>query len=275
MAVCEFCIKHGEGKKWYEVMQNYSKELYAQKNREEYIKLLFKRIRYDVVPGIEKAEKVRAKVPLIYRFMRTIGTWKMKQDHFGQVVPLEDAERIVDMVQSITRLSCACRIATVGRQARYCLALGIDLNRILGDFPDLKASLETLTPQEAKKLLREFDKQGLVHSIWTFKTPFIGGICNCDHDCLAYRMQVTRNLVQVMFKGEYIAEIEPSLCVGCRSCLKMCQFGALEYSVMNDKCIVNPMKCYGCGVCRNACEKKAISLIDKGVLGCQKPFKDI
>ena len=25
--MCEFCTKHGEGKKWYEIMENYSREL--------------------------------------------------------------------------------------------------------------------------------------------------------------------------------------------------------------------------------------------------------
>lgn len=53
--------------------------------------------------------------------------------------------------------------------------------------------------------------------MWTFKTPFIAAICNCDHDCMAYRGQVTADLMQVMFKAEYIADIDPAQCTGCRS----------------------------------------------------------
>jgi hypothetical protein len=41
-------------------------------------------------------------------------------------------------------------------------------------------SLETLSKEEALDSIRKLDKEGLVHSVWTFKTPFIGGLCNCD-----------------------------------------------------------------------------------------------
>ncbi|PKM44552.1 MAG: 4Fe-4S ferredoxin [Firmicutes bacterium HGW-Firmicutes-8] len=262
--MCEFCIRHGEGKKWYEVMSNYSQELYAQGNREGFMVHLLSDIHRDYAASAGKLDWVKRKLPLAYRFIRRVGTWKMKRDHFGQVVPLEDAEMIVDMVQSVTRLPCVCRGATRGRrEARYCLALGVDVAGVTGGFSDLTASLEVLTPQQAKDLLREFDREGLIHSIWTFKTPFIGGICNCDQDCLAYRTQVTADLMQVMFKGEYLAEIDPAQCTGCRSCLKLCQFGAIQYSALNSRCAVNPLKCYGCGVCRSACQKQAISLADR------------
>lgn len=168
----------------------------------------------------------RKKMPFVYRFVRKIATWKMKQDHFGQVIPLEDAEKIIDLAGSVTRLPCVCRGATRGHlSSRYCMALGIDPVGILGDYPDLRSSLETLTPQQAKGLLREFDQEGLIHSVWTFKTPFIGGICNCDRDCMAYRTQVTADLMQVMFKAEYIAYIEPAECIGCGTAGKSASLG--------------------------------------------------
>lgn len=262
--MCELCIKHGEGKKWYEVMEHYSKELLAQDNREEFIRDFFSNVQRDSVKNIEMLSRAKIKMPLAHRFMRKIGTWWMKQYHFGQVIPLEDAEMIVDMVQSVTRIPCVCRGATRGRKdARYCMLLGIDPIGVLGDYPDLRANLETLTPQEAKELLKKFDQEGLLHSVWTFKTPFIGGLCNCDHDCLAYRVQVTADLMQIMFKAEYIADIDPAPCVGCRNCQKLCNFGAIEYSSLSGKCRVNSMKCYGCGVCRNACKKEAVTLIER------------
>lgn len=262
--MCEFCIKHGEGKKWYEVMENYSEELLNQSNRMNYIKDFFPNIQRTANSTLRKLEWTKAKIPLAHRFIRKLGTARMKNDHFGQVVPLEDAESIVNMVQSITRIPCVCRSVTKGSgNARYCLVLGIDPAGIFGDYPDLKVTLETLSPLQAKELLREFDQKGLVHSIWTFKTPFIGAICNCDRDCLAYRIQISKDLMSIMFKAEYVAEINPIVCLGCRNCLKMCQFGAVEYSVNSQKCKINTSKCYGCGLCRNACPKQAIYLYDK------------
>lgn len=263
--MCEFCTEHGEGKKWYEVMKHYSEELLAQGNRESYIKKFIPNIQRNAMANMAKLEWAKQKLPpMAYGFISKMGTLSMKKSHFGQVVPLEDVEKIVDMVNSITRIECVCRSVTTGKNnARYCFLVGFDPVGILGDYPDLKVSLETLSPREVKQLLRDFDKAGLVHSIWTFKTPYIGAICNCDHDCLAYRLQITSDLMKVMFKAEYIAEIDLIQCIGCRNCQKMCQFGAIEYSTVNSKCYVNQLKCYGCGVCRNVCPKEAITLLDK------------
>ncbi len=262
--MCEFCITHGEGKKWYEVMENYSKELLATHDRQAYIKHFVPNIRKNAPGNMAKLNWAKKKIPFAYRFIQEIIELRVKKVHFGQVVPLEDAENILDMVQSITRIACVCRNVTTGKNnARYCLVLGIDPTGMIDDWPESKDSLETLTHAEAKKALRDFDKEGLIHSIWTFKTPFIGAICNCDHDCLAYKYQISSNLVKVMFKAEYMAHIEPSTCVGCRNCQRMCHFGAVEYSTADAKCYINTLKCYGCGVCRSGCKKDAVSLFEK------------
>ncbi|PKM80085.1 MAG: 4Fe-4S ferredoxin [Firmicutes bacterium HGW-Firmicutes-14] len=262
--MCEFCTKHGEGKKWYEVMGNYSRELLARDNREDYIKKLIPNIQREVAFKLGALDRLKVKMPYAYRFVRKIGTRTMKRYHFGQVVPLEDARKIIELADSITRLPCVCRMAARGRKnARYCLALGIDPAGIFGDYPELKSSLETLTVEQAGELLGQFDKEGLVHSVWTFKTPFIGGICNCDHDCMAYRAQVTADLMQIMFRAEYVAWIDPEKCTGCQSCRKLCNFGAIEYSSAGDKCYIHPLKCYGCGLCRNTCSTEAITLLDR------------
>lgn len=264
VSLCEFCTKHGEGKKWYEVMDNYSKELLADPARQRYIKDFVPNFRSHAYTNLKKLEWGRNKLPLAYRFIRKIVTINAKSNHYGQVVPLEDALGIVEMTQSITRIPCVCRSVTAGKKnARYCLLLSVDPSDTIKYWPELESSMETLTVEVAKQLLKEFDRNGLVHSIWTFKTPFIGAICNCDHDCMAYKIQISSDLVNVMFKAEYIADIDPLSCMGCRNCQRLCQFGAIEYSVVNQKCYINPHKCYGCGVCRNACKKEAICLLDK------------
>jgi len=77
----------------------------------------------------------------------------------------------------------------------YCFGLGIDPNALLDvreaflqTFqlgPDVNP-FERLTREEALEHHRSLERKGLVHTIWTFKTPFIGAICNCDRtDCLA------------------------------------------------------------------------------------------
>ena len=262
--MCEFCIRHGEGKKWYEVMENYSAEMLAENGRQQYVNHFIPGIQRSALTNIARLEDAKRRFPAVYRFIRTVGNYRMKKVHYGQVVPLEDAEKIIDMCSSITRVACVCRSVTTGKNnARYCLMLGIDPTDTRIDYADLRDSLETLSREQAKELLRNFDREGLVHSVWTFKTPFIGGLCNCDHDCLAYRVQVSSDLLEMMFKAEYLAAVDRERCIGCRNCLRLCQFGAIEYSLTTARCSINPLKCYGCGVCRSACKKAAIALKDK------------
>jgi ferredoxin len=182
---------------------------------------------------------------------------------------LEDLEKVMELANCIVRLPCLCRKNTMGtRNAHYCFGLGLDPERLL----DIKeAFLETfrpgpeeqvfdrLTTDEALQLHRSFEKEGLIHTIWTFKTPFIGAICNCDRaDCLAMRSYQYN--FQLFFRAEYVAVIDAALCTGCRACLAQCQFGAMGYSAVNRQSFIDPLRCYGCGICRSACEFDAISL---------------
>jgi Fe-S-cluster-containing hydrogenase component 2 len=111
--------------------------------------------------------------------------------------------------------------------------------------------------------LREHEREGLCHTVWTFHTPFIGGLCNCDRsDCIAMKATVTHDF-PVMFRAEYVAKNDMERCNGCRQCMKVCQFGAIAYSGAEEKTTVDSRRCYGCGICRAACSQGAISLVDR------------
>jgi len=203
-----------------------------------------------------------------------IVTWKMKKTHFGQVVPIEDIKKIFDFSNSIVRVACLCRNITLGKEKRYCY--GISLSPDGGWLTEMSPALdmsfftgpdangfETLTKDEALSAFHEHEREGLCHTVWTFHTPFIGGICNCDRsDCLAMRTTVT-HATPVMFRAEFVAGIDPDECSGCRECMRICQFGAITYSASNKKAVIDQRWCYGCGVCRSACKKNAIRLEER------------
>lgn len=196
---------------------------------------------------------------------------RQKKIHFGQVLPIEDAERILGFVSSVVRTACICRQITAGSEQRYCYGVSlapqegkfvqilreIDASYLTG--PDT-AGLEKLSKDEALASLREHEKEGLCHTVWTFITPFIGGICNCDRsDCMAMRATVTYR-APVMFRAEYVGEVNPDSCNGCRQCMRVCQFGAISYSIAHKKVTIDPRRCYGCGICRASCTEEAITL---------------
>ncbi|MEJ2366718.1 MAG: hypothetical protein P8017_19050 [Deltaproteobacteria bacterium] len=195
--MCQFCHQHGEGKKWYLKAEHYSQDLLADLQRRQYIQDFILDIGSGQVAELEKKFHLGLKAP---SWLRQFFYWfyerRYRRDHFGQVVPLEDLEEVLTLAGSIVRLPCICRKNSIGdNNARYCFGLSLDPERLL----DIKeAFLQTFSPgpdvdlfeymnkEETLELLRSYEKESLIHSLWTFKTPFIGGLCNCDRaDCLA------------------------------------------------------------------------------------------
>jgi ferredoxin len=279
--MCEFCTAHGEGKKWYLQMKNYANELLYEElssiqqgivgatTRLEWNNRF---IQYFVMPaasgGLKIQQETQDALPVpasdvvIPREDEIVAHRKV--EHFGQVLPIEDVEKVIDLADSITRMPCGCRFITTGKtDKRYCFGLGIDKFGILGMFPDAASSLEVLSKEEAKRIFRKFDTEGLMHSIWTGVTPYIIGMCNCDHDCGAYKGYIEMRGAPDFFRAEYICQVDWDLCDGCKSCMSQCQFGSQFYSSALGKVYIDPTKCFGCGVCRAACPNDAIALIPR------------
>jgi len=271
--MCEFCHKHGEGKKWYLQAKNYSEDLLSDLRRRKFIADFFSHPE-DTAKEVAKLERLDRAPAFVRSVLTPYISNRRKKVHFGQVLPIEDVERIFGFVSSIVRLACYCRQITLGTEQRYCYAVsmapqGGEFKQIIREIdagyltgPDT-AGLETLSKDEALASLREHEKEGLCHTVWTFIAPFIGGICNCDRtDCLAMRSTVTYRM-PVMFRAEYVAEVNLELCNGCRQCMRVCQFGAISYSAAQKKALIDPRRCYGCGICRASCTKDAITLHDR------------
>jgi len=257
--MCEFCAQHGEGREWYLTMANYSQELLSQDGRQEQIAAFFQDFEARTARSLSMLDAIQS-LPFLPDIVGRIATARQKRGHFGQVVPIEDVEEMLEMVDSIVRLPCACRSLTTGREVRYCYGLGMDPTGLIGQFPDYGQNLEWLTREEARDAIHKLDQAGLVHSVWTFGTPFIGGLCNCDRDCIAYRLQVGGGMMQVFFPAEYVAAVDWDRCTGCKQCRAQCPFGAIRYTASQDKCVIDPSLCYGCGVCRAVCKRDAIHM---------------
>ena len=268
--MCEFCHKHGEGKKWYLQAKNYSEDLLSDMKRRKFLSG-FNANPEDISKAFEKLDQGPVKNRFIRNLLMSYSVGRMKKMHYGQVLPIEDVETIMGFVNSVVRIECICRKSFLGTEQRYCYGLSMGPNGgevfklMQGISPDYQAGpyasgLEVLTKEQALANFRKYEEEGLCHTVWTFVTPFIAGICNCDRsDCGAMKATFAYNF-PMLFRAEYVAESNPDLCVGCRECMRVCQFGAMGYSAANKKIMIDQSRCYGCGICRSSCSNNAIEL---------------
>ncbi|MFO7953093.1 MAG: 4Fe-4S binding protein [Bacillota bacterium] len=267
--MCEFCHQHGEGEKWYLQAKNYSSDLLNDLNRRNYIQDFFKKPKR-LAKNIARLDDLNRLPTFVRAVVMPAIVKKQKKTHYGQVLPLEDIEKIFGFVNSIIRLPCVCRHVSVSTEQRYCYGVSMEpgedttMGKIIrsagadylnGPHTD---GLETVTADEALDQLGGLEKKGIIHTVWTFMGPFIGGICNCDMDCMA--MKALSKSYPSMFRAEYVAEVNLDYCTGCRSCMRACQFNAISYSLAREKVSIDPQSCYGCGVCRASCREDAIFL---------------
>lgn len=265
--MCEFCTKHGDGKIWYKNARNYAQDLMADLKRRQYIRDFLESTIGEGILSLGRLETIfRKKKRLPDRIVKAMED-KAREEHFGQVVPIEDIRAIVAGAATVVRMPCACRWAAEKHEKHCCYSVSYspetwykDLDMgYFGKAPDM--GLESLSGEEALAQMTDQEEDGAIHTIWTMVTPFIGAICNCTtRECLGLRTLAMD--VKTLAKGEYIAVVNETLCNDCGLCEDVCQFNAIGNRMTGNKqtATVAPDKCYGCGLCRNQCPQEALTL---------------
>ncbi len=271
--MCEFCFAHGTGKHWFKEARMYAREMYHRvrvdrEHRRKHGPGLEAQVQGLALQAMEAKNLKPEKYPDIVAKLN-----KMTRDiHSGQVITLEDAETMIDLASPIAFIACDCRRAKYGyverdRSRMTCLGLGIGMFRYEQLPGRYVAGAEFVSDEEAKEWLREWNKNGLVHTLMTFGTrngaPYIGGLCNCTcADCLSISWRLDYGIKQLL-KGENVATLNPEKCNGCYQCITKCQFGAMSANIRKEQVFIDMTKCFGCGLCANSCKKDAITLVDR------------
>src|SRR5512136_298967 len=129
--MCEFCHKHGEGQKWYLRAENYSEDLLSDLRRRRFIDDFFRETER-VNKGMDGLERFRQAPSFVQSVISPFLISRQKKIHYGQVVPIEEVERIMAFVNSVVRMPCACRHALVGTEQRYCYGVSMVPNEQSG-----------------------------------------------------------------------------------------------------------------------------------------------
>jgi ferredoxin len=268
--MCQFCVEHGEGKRWYLQAQNYAFDLESDLRRREYILEFIRGFDTMRASGITAGDMLGKLPAPIARIGKNAISKSMQKNHFGQPLPIEDCAKVLDIATSITVIPCVCRMHEPNRTAdEVCiLVTAKPIAPLLAEGfasydggPDLD-DFHSVTKDEALALLTACEERGLMHSIWTFKTPFTAAICNCNlsSGCMAMKMTAGYD-VKIMWRGEDVALLDEELCTRCGKCARICPFSAI--SAGRGQVTLHHEKCWGCGVCRTACGQGAIELVDR------------
>ena len=188
----------------------------------------------------------------------------------GSPCPSRSAREIFDIATSIVKIPCVCRTFAGheprgGLRARDHAADRPLLEEGFKDYddgPDV-SSFERLTQGGGAGAAAPHARtRGLMHSVWTFMTPFIGAICNCNLDsgCMAMKLTVGYSM-PMMWRGESVMQLDTETCTSCKQCVGLCPFGAFwraSNGTGQGACRLRRAKCWGCGICRSACKSGAL-----------------
>ena len=180
-----------------------------------------------------------------------------------QPVPIEEALQIVDEADCRFYVQeCDCKVyrRDQSHMKETCLHFFTDESVLNTNFD--RGYGRELTKEETKELLKEIDRDGLVHN-------FEGdSFCNCC-SCCCWALRGMKTYAEQGFPvfeeyvdAKYIMEVKEQDCRGCGACVSICPAQALEKK--GAKMWVDQTKCLGCGVCRTKCKFDALVLRKRG-----------
>jgi Na+-translocating ferredoxin:NAD+ oxidoreductase subunit B len=120
----------------------------------------------------------------------------------------------------------------------------------------------TISQEEALKIVKDAEKQGLVAQPSNAKKPI--NICLCCDCCC----QILKNIRDFdapakIVSSNFQAFVDADECTGCFACREICPMNAIDTDEGEDIALVNIDRCIGCGLCVTVCEFDAMSLKDK------------
>lgn len=268
--MCQFCVEHGEGERWYLQAKNYAYDLESDLRRREYVVDFIRGFGETRATALTWARRLDALPAPVADLGRTAISRHMQPRHFGQALPIEDCAEVFDMATSITVIPCICRMHAPGKSAdEVCILVTTQpIEPVLAegfssyaDGPDLD-DFHRIDKAEAMELLKRCEEAGLMHSIWTFQTPFTAAICNCNLEsgCMAMRM-TTGHGIKLMWRGEWVARLDEERCTRCGACARICPFSAIETG--RGRVTLHTERCWGCGICRDSCTHEALLIAER------------
>ncbi|MGB5909876.1 MAG: 4Fe-4S binding protein [Promethearchaeia archaeon] len=174
---------------------------------------------------------------------------------------LKRTNQIIMKAEKIALGDCICR--TTLQNCNFPRKTCIFLNNRAETFVKNERA-KYITTKQAKLILSETHKQGLVHlAMYQSSTSnqFPSEICSCCPCCCQALQGLQRlNMKGLVEPSEYVSTFDSEACVQCGICTERCHFGARMLDA-HDDIIYKQDLCFGCGLCVSSCPESAIKLI--------------
>jgi len=192
-----------------------------------------------------------------------------------QVLPYEDARRLIDSAKTFQVADCICRkdAALQGRPCKHTQEICLSFSSEEGAFDKYPLG-RMISKKEALDLLAKAEEEGLVHQTYNTKSDHFF-ICNCC-SCSCPVLSATKNfgLPHLMAKSNFVAAINQETCEACGVCAEeRCPMNAIAED--DGAYRVKPKRCIGCGVCTTTCPTDSITLIPKPEGERDEPPEDL
>ena len=191
----------------------------------------------------------------------------------SQVLAYQDVEEIIKQAgqeeNNIAVVPCTCRTMSMmlksspecERTVENCLVFGVPTKYLVDE-----GIGHYITADEALKILKQAEKEGLIH-LTQNTIDKQGFICNCCTCCCGIvSMAVKYNYWEIFQKTDYVPVIDMQTCKHCKKCVNICPFYALKYisgekeDKSEDNILVREEVCIGCGLCASNCPTDSINL---------------
>jgi len=173
----------------------------------------------------------------------------------SRVLPYEDVLKIIEGAKTLSVTNCSCRVIS-GAPCKKPLEVCMQVDRA-AEYNIERGTGRALTKEEAKKILKLCEEEGLVHTV--DNRQVVGHvICNCCRDC-CLNWAVMKGPKKWVAPSRFTARVDESTCIGCGTCVDRCYFDAIT---LGDTAKVEEGKCMGCGACTVTCPTESIRLFE-------------
>ncbi|MBA7707342.1 hypothetical protein ES703_116213 [subsurface metagenome] len=233
--MCDYCVKHGAGGKWYLNARNYSNEIVEKYNLRDFLLEQYKNFEQISIRKVGGFNAVglgyKLQIPIIGRIVKHLAERILHRQKppinpfkpegaIGQVVLLHDAIAILEhcAAEPIIEKNCMCRYMSRGIKEACCINFGV-MSEIIDKLPRFIPVKEKyqLTRKEVIERFKKHNRKGHIGTIWYCPFPYINNLCSCANpECAGIRPSLDFGIKSI-YKAEYIADIRQDLCQGCQA----------------------------------------------------------